>query len=222
MRIAKEAFPIVIVVAIVTAALSFLLTPWIAPAGLVALLFTLWFFRDPERRTPADADAMISPADGRIIRTGPDLISIFMNVFNVHVCRAPVAGTVVSIEHHVGRFLAAYKDEASEHNERLAVVLEEGQRRLRFTLVAGLVARRIVPKIERGQRLAAGQRIGLIQFGSRVDVQLPPGAEVGVEIGQHVRAGETPIARLARVGRKVGAAEAEFRYSGEMVIEGSN
>jgi len=168
---------------------------WLALPGLLALAFTLWFFRDPERRTPEGAALVISPADGRIIKAGPARISVFMNVFNVHVCRAPVAGEVESADHHDGKFMAAWDDHASEHNERVAIALRDGSVRILFTLVAGLVARRIVCKVKAGQRVAAGERIGLIQFGSRVDVDLPEGSEVAVAIGDRVTAGETVIAR---------------------------
>jgi phosphatidylserine decarboxylase len=199
--VAKESLPIAAVIAVAAAAGGFLIHAAVAAAGLPALLFTLWFFRDPERATPRAPDALISPADGRIIRVGPDKVSIFMNVFDVHVCRAPFAGTVETADHHPGRFLAAYKDRASEHNERVSIVLANGARRLRFTLVAGLVARRIVCKVAPGQRLEAGQRVGLIQFGSRVDVDLPADAEVTVVRGQRVKAGETPIIRLRGAGQ---------------------
>ncbi len=194
--VAKESLPIVAVIAVAAAAGGFLIHPAVAAAGLPALLFTLWFFRDPERATPHEPDALISPADGRIIRVGPDKVSIFMNVFDVHICRAPIAGTVETVDHQPGRFLAAYKERASEHNERVSIVLANGPRRLRFTLVAGLIAQRIVCKVTPGQRLEAGQRVGLIQFGSRVDVDLPADADVTVVQGQRVKAGETPIIRL--------------------------
>ncbi len=172
------------------------------PGGILFvgfLLFTLWFFRDPERKTPGDPDAMISPADGRIIRADSERISIFMNVFNVHVCRAPMAGRVVEVTHTPGRFLSAFKDAASEQNERASIDLDldSRERNLRFTLVAGLIARRIVCRVGEGRRLAAGERVGLIRFGSRVDVDLPPGAESTVGVGDRVVAGESILARLA-------------------------
>ena len=117
---------------------------------LAFLLFTLWFFRDPERRTPGDDDALIAPADGRIIRAGPEGISIFMNVFNVHVCRAPRGGQVLAVEHSPGRFLAAYKDDAPLHNERTTIVVANGGREQRFTLIAGLIAPLILELLEIG------------------------------------------------------------------------
>ncbi len=172
---------------------------WVAALPAVAfLLFTLWFFRDPERDVPQEAGLLVSPADGRIIRARPDRISIFMNVFNVHVCRAPAAGTVRSVSHHPGRFLAAWRDEATEQNERVVVDLDVEDGRLRFTLVAGLVARRILCSLEPGQVLARGERIGLIRFGSRVDVDLPDGWVPGVKLRQRTTSGETPIANRKR------------------------
>lgn len=202
MRIARESLPISAGLLLLAAAISFL-HPGLMLVPLAGLLFTLWFFRDPERRTPEDHGAMFSPADGRVIRVGAERISIFLNVFNVHVCRAPIGGEVHEVEHVAGRFLAAMKDGASEHNERTSIVLADGERRIRFTLVAGLVARRIVCKVVRGQRLKAGERVGLIQFGSRVDVALPKGALVLVRQHQRVVAGETVLARLPASGGAV-------------------
>jgi phosphatidylserine decarboxylase len=174
---------------------GWLLHPWAAAPWAVLVVFTLWFFRDPERRPPDDPSAWVSPADGRVIRTGPDRVSVFMNVFDVHVCRAPTAGKVVTADHRSGGFVAAWRDDASEHNERLHIELQLDGTRARFTLVAGLVARRIVEWVEVGQSVERGERIGLIRFGSRVDVDLPPGAEVAVEVGDRVVAGETVLLR---------------------------
>jgi phosphatidylserine decarboxylase len=172
--------------------------PWLAVLPVLLLAFTLWFFRDPERRTPDDPAALISPADGRVIRVDPARISIFLNVFNVHVCRTPIAGRVESVVHTKGRFLAAFKDEASEQNERAVLEVAGGGHRIRFTLVAGLVARRILTWVAEGRTLQAGERIGLIRFGSRVDIDLPADTTPGVSVGDRVVAGETVIARLAR------------------------
>ena len=191
----REALPFVVVLAAV-AVVTGLWLPWLAILPGAALVFTLWFFRDPERRAPSDPDAIVSPADGRVIRVDERRISVFLNVFNVHVCRSPVAGKVNSIVHTPGRFLAAFKDEASEHNERTAIDIETTDHPVRLTLVAGLIARRIVPWIEESQELAVGQRVGLIRFGSRADIDLPPGSTPCVAIGERVVAGETVLARL--------------------------
>ena len=200
MKIAPQAYPYAAALGLLTLALAVLWHPAAGAPPLLLLLFTLWFFRDPERDVPRDAGAVISPADGRVIQAGPRRISIFMNVFNVHICRAPTAGRVDSVEHRPGSFGAAFRDEASEHNERTAVELAYEDRRIVFTLVAGLVARRIVCRLEAGQHVEAGQRIGLIQFGSRVDVDLPPGASIEVGLRDRVVGGETVIARFEREG----------------------
>lgn len=196
MRVARESWPLVAALALLAAAVGFLLHPLAALPVLAAAGFTLWFFRDPERETPREPDALVSPADGRVITAGPRAISIFMNVFDVHVCRAPTGGRVESLKHEPGRFLAAFRDEASEQNERVSILLTDGPRQVRCTLVAGLIARRIVCKVAAGQRLEAGERVGLIQFGSRVDVALPEGSRILAGTGQKVLAGETVLARL--------------------------
>jgi len=196
-KIAREALPFALVLAVVSLAGAWWLHPLAALPGALLLGFVLWFFRDPERETPRQDGLFVSPADGRIIRAGPQRTSVFMAVFNVHICRAPCDGRIESVESHRGRFAAAFHDHASEHNERVSIVLVDEERRMRFTLVAGLIARRIVCKVASGQRLVAGQRVGLIRFGSRVDVDLPSGAEVLVSQGERVVAGETPIARLS-------------------------
>jgi phosphatidylserine decarboxylase len=160
------------------------------------LVFTLNFFRDPERRTPDAENAVISPADGRVIKASEGRISIFMNVFDVHVCRAPVAGRVTSVAHEPGRFLAAMKDEASEQNERTTVVVQpDDGAPVKFVLVAGLIARRIVCRVAAGDTLRAGERVGIIRFGSRVDLDLPSGTVPSVRIGDRVVAGESVVAR---------------------------
>jgi len=171
--------------------------PWLAVVPAALLLFTLNFFRDPERRTPADGNALISPADGKIIRADRGRISIFMNVFDVHACRSPAAGRVASVRHVDGAFLAAFKDASSDHNERTTIVVApEAGSPVAFTLVAGLVARRIVCRTVEGRAVRAGERVGLIRFGSRVDLDLPPGAAPAVALGDRVVGGETVLARL--------------------------
>ncbi len=171
-------------------------TPLASIPLLVVLGFVLWFFRDPEREPPDRPGILVSPADGRVLVADARRVSIFMNVFDVHVCRAPMAGRVASVEHLPGRFAAAFRDVASERNERAAILIEDGAARLRFTLVAGLVARRIVCRVRPGDALTIGERVGLIRFGSRVDVDLPPGASPAVRVGDRVVAGISVIADL--------------------------
>jgi phosphatidylserine decarboxylase len=195
-RFARDAFPIaggLLVAAVVLG----LWSAWLAllPAGLLA--FTLFFFRDPERTPPADAGAVLAPADGRVVRADAARVSIFLSVFNVHVCRTPVAGRVASVQHVRGRFIAAFRDAASEHNERAVIAIDAGGHSLVFAMVAGLVARRIVCRVGVGDALRAGDRVGLIRFGSRVDVDLPAGVTPCVRVGDRVVAGESVLARMA-------------------------
>mgnify|MGYP001056073133 CR=1 FL=1 len=179
---------------------------------------TIWvfaFFRDPVRSVPQDDRAIIAPADGLItlIQTvnpppemlGPDKlgdqpmtrISIFMSVFDVHVNRTPISGTIKDVVYISGKFINADLDKASEDNERQHILVERADGvRIGFTQIAGLVARRIVPFVKKGDIVAAGQRIGLIRFGSRVDVYLPHGTEPKVALGTHTVAGETVLAVL--------------------------
>lgn len=194
MKFAREVVPFA-ASAILVAIAAWFIHPWAALPAVLLLLFVLWFFRDPERTTPDDPHAVVSPADGKIIGVGGRRVSIFLNVFDVHVCRSPIRGSVQAVERTPGRFLAAYRDEAAEHNERVEIRLADGERRLCFALVAGLVARRIVCRVAAGDSLRAGQRVGMIRFGSRVDVDLPEGSFPAVSVGQRVRAGETIIGR---------------------------
>ena len=174
-------------------------------------LFALWFFRDPERLAPSDPGAVISPADGSIIAVdqvaSPRLldqpmtrVSVFMSVFNVHVNRAPLSGRVERTEYNPGKFFAANLDKASLDNEQNAVVLRDAQgQKVMFVQIAGLIARRIVCYINPGDDVVRGQRIGLIRFGSRLDVYLPTDATIEVTMGQKVRAGETILGKLSQV-----------------------
>jgi phosphatidylserine decarboxylase len=207
MRLDKAVWPFAVGLAALGWVCGWLVQPWVALIPASGLLFVLYFFRDPRRITPADLRALISPADGTIVEAGPDRIAIFLSVFNVHVCRAPMSGRVAHIEHSPGRFLAAYREEASTQNERTAIVLEREGRQLTFVLIAGLVARRIVCRVKPGQNLAAGERVGLIRFGSRAEVELPPNSCVAVRPKQRVRAGETILAHLPAPGENHGRGE---------------
>ncbi len=181
--------------------------PWATPVPVAALLFVLWFFRDPERTTAAGENALISPADGKVVEIatvdepnhieGPATkIAIFMSVFDVHVNRMPAAGTVDWIRHEPGRFLNALRPEASVQNERVLLALHDAEGRpVLVKLIAGLVARRIVCRVRPGDTLSRGRRVGMIKFGSRVEVFTPAGAglEVTTRLGQKVRAGVTAL-----------------------------
>ncbi len=201
---------------------------WAVLGWLLALL-TGWialFFRDPARTTPAGDDLLVSPADGMVsmVATVPvprqlagegalgelvaTRVSIFMNVFDVHVNRAPCAGTVSRIVYVPGKFLNADLDKASDDNERQYFLIERSDgARVGFTQIAGLVARRIVRFVDPGERVVAGQRVGLIRFGSRVDVYLPAGFAVEVLPGQRTVAGETVLARRGGAGVTVGVTQ---------------
>lgn len=167
--------------------------PLLAPAA-----FSAWFFRDPDR-TPPPGNVAVSPADGKVTAVRPEAgltrISIFMNVFDVHVNRAPIAGTIEHVKYTKGRFKPAQRDECGDVNEQNLVVIRGEGTEVAFKQVAGLIARRIVFNKRPGDRVAAGERVGLIKFGSRVDVML--GAEWKIEAvpGRRVRAGESIIAR---------------------------
>lgn len=193
------------------------------PMGLLVLCI-LAFFRDPQRVTPQGDKFVVAPADGLVtliqkvqpprelamddgsggarLGEGPvTRISIFMSVFDVHINRAPIGGTVRRVIYIPGRFVNADLDKASEENERQHILIERGDgTAIGFTQIAGLIARRIVPFVKPGDMLAAGQRVGLIRFGSRVDVYLPEGTEPRVILGQKVIAGETVLAELGDQG----------------------
>jgi phosphatidylserine decarboxylase len=174
---------------------------------VLAVGFCLWFFRDPERAAPAGDGLVISPADGRIVAVVPEReerylhalatrVSIFMSPLDVHVNRSPVTGTVRQVQHTEGKFRAAFSDKSSLDNERNAVVLESGGKRFLMVQIAGALARRIVCHVAPGDRLERGQRFGMIMFGSRVDVFLPPGVQPTVSKGERVRAGLSVLGRV--------------------------
>ena len=186
-----------------------------APLGWIGLGLTVWcyyFFRDPERITPTRPGLIVSPADGVVSQIGPAAppaelglgaapmlrVSVFMNVFDCHVNRAPIAGVLEKLAYRPGKFLNASLDKASEDNERNGMVLRlEDGRPLAVVQIAGLVARRILCEVAEGATLATGQRFGMIRFGSRLDVYLPEGVAPLVAVGQGMIAGETVLADLA-------------------------
>jgi phosphatidylserine decarboxylase len=206
--IAREGWPFVALAA-VAAAGSAAAGWWaLAAVAFVALAFVVQFFRDPPRTVPQQGNAVLSPADGKIVKVetarDPYLdrdavkISVFMNVFNVHSNRSPVDGTVVAAWYHAGSFLNAALDKSSLENERSALHLRTGDGRdVTCVQIAGLIARRILCYAKPGDRLARGQRYGFIRFGSRVDVYLAPGSVPRVAVGDVVYATETILAELA-------------------------
>jgi phosphatidylserine decarboxylase len=206
-----------VVIAAAIALIFYWVVDWDALGWIMAGI-TLWvaaFFRDPIRTTPKGDTLVVSPADGLVtmiasVPPPPELVgedglppepctrvSIFMSVFDVHINRAPIAGTVTKVVYIAGKFLNADLDKASEDNERNHFLIEAHDgTRIAFTQIAGLIARRIVPWAKAGDRVTAGQRVGLIRFGSRVDVYLPAGTSSQVLLGQRAIAGETVIAKL--------------------------
>lgn len=185
---------------------AWLAGPWVsAPLWLLAA-FCLYFFRDPDRQIPAGTVA-VSPADGKVVAVKPESptasrISIFLNIFDVHVNRAPIGGVVCNVEYRKGRFLVASREEASSRNEQNIVTVQGDGTCVIFKQIAGLIARRIVCTKKTGDRVAAGERIGLIKFGSRVDVLLGPEWEIVVKPGMRVAGGSSILAR--RLDREEG------------------
>lgn len=189
------------------------------PLGWIGVGLTIWcyyFFRDPDRVTPARPGLVVSPADGIVSLIEPAIppvelgmpgapltrVSVFMSVFNCHVNRSPVAGEVAAVSYRAGRFFNASLDKASVHNERNSLRIRMGDGRdLAVVQIAGLVARRILCFVKPGDGLAAGERFGLIRFGSRLDVYLPPGVAPLVSVGQTMVAGETVLADLDATAR---------------------
>jgi phosphatidylserine decarboxylase len=174
---------------------------WPAATALGAMtLCFLAFFRDPDRVAPVVTGAVLAPADGRVMRVveiddpwvGRAVrVSIFLSPLDVHVNRSPVAALVEGVQHAAGRFLAAYRDEASELNERCTLALQGEAARVGVKQIAGVLARRIVCRVRQGDKLQAGERYGLIRFGSRTDLVVPRGTEIRVRVGDRVRGGET-------------------------------
>jgi phosphatidylserine decarboxylase len=213
-----------VVVGILLAAVALTVLTWVitdvklvrAAVSIVALLaiaFTLYFFRDPDRTTPAGDELIISPADGTVVQVvrveeteylkGPALqISVFMSPLNVHVNRFPITGTVGFFRHVEGEFLVAFDDKSSSRNERTLIGIERGPVKLLFKQIAGFVARRIVAELKVGDPARAGERFGMIKIGSRVDVLIPVDAEVRVASGEKTVAGETVLAVLPRNGAR--------------------
>ncbi len=185
---------------------AWLLPGWAALVLLVLPVAIALFFRDPERSAPAAADAVLSPADGQVMHAGParpdeapagswQQVTIFLSLFDVHINRTPVSGRVARVEYVPGTFHAAFKAEA-HRNERSEIWLDHDGVIVVVRQVVGVLARRVVCRVAPGDRLEAGQRIGLMKFGSRMDVFVPPAATIVVKAGDRVRAGESVVARL--------------------------
>lgn len=203
--VALEGLPYIIISAFVTLLFAVLGFWFMTMVMLGVTLFIGHFFRDPERVGPEDAEAVSSPADGKVIKIAREedpitgeprqVVAIFMNVFDVHVNRMPVSGKVETIRYIPGKFINASFDKAHKDNERnIVVVTGKGNQRFTMVQIAGLIARRIVCRVEPQDKLKRGERFGLIKFGSRVDLYIPDGYMPVVSIGQRVVAGETALA----------------------------
>ncbi len=206
--IARPGYPLIFAAAFTTAVLALLGLTCLALTALAVTFFICWFFRDPDRLTPRGEGIVVSPADGRIVAAGQTdgspffegtctKISIFMSVFNVHVNRIPYEGTVTEVRYHPGKFFNASLDKSSKENEHNAVFIETPDGKKICTVqVAGLIARRIICNIQKGDPVVRGRRFGMICFGSRLDVYLPPAFRIEVAVGDNVKAGTTVLGGL--------------------------
>ena len=176
---------------------------------IVLAIFFLWFFRDPSRTVPTDPGLIVSPGDGKVEELEwiefPDggrlRVTIFLNVFDVHVNRVPVGGIVTLSEHNEGQFMNAMKPESAIHNEQTLITIDAGEYTVSFKQIAGLLARRIVNNLKVGDRVERGQRMGLIKFGSRVDVLMPAETTPQVKVGDRVKGGSSILGRLPQGGK---------------------
>ena len=208
--------------AVAAALLGWLAGPlWALPACLLAFFF-LWFFRDPERVVPDSAGAVVSPADGKVTEVSSILmngvprtrISIFLSVFDVHVNRSPLAGVIRDVHYQKGKFLNAMNPASAEHNEQNAVTVEGEGQTVIFKQIAGLLARRIVFTKKVGDVVGRGERVGLIKFGSRVDVLLAASATAQIKVGDRVKGGSSVLAYLDRASGSLAPVEAETTRQG--------
>jgi phosphatidylserine decarboxylase len=200
----RDAYYYAIPLLAAAALIGWLTSPlWALPAVLLALFF-LWFFRDPDRPIPNEAGALVSPADGKVTDIAPVTsngdsrlrISIFLNVFDVHVNRSPIGGIIREVRYHKGKFVNAMNSASAEQNEQNVVTVEGDGQTVVFKQIAGLLARRIVFNKKVGDHVERGERVGLIKFGSRVDVLLDPFAALEVKIGDRVKGGSSVLAYL--------------------------
>ncbi|MBI2840849.1 MAG: phosphatidylserine decarboxylase family protein [Acidobacteria bacterium] len=203
---AKEGIPFLVASLLVAGFFFATAHPRVGAAFLIPTLFIAYFFRDPDRHPPEGEGLLLSPADGKVIGienvgtspTGASAlkVSIFLSVFDVHINRAPVAGRIDRIDYQKGRFLIASDDDASAQNERNTFVLDTRHGRIAFSQVAGMIARRIVCWKKPADAVVQGEKVGMIRFGSRVDLYVPPAAKLDVRIGDRVKGGETIIGRV--------------------------
>ena len=207
MRIDPAGWPFVIGGLVVAIVAAFFAGTVYGLVLLVLTIFFLFFFRDPERRIDAPPEAVLSPADGRVMLAGPSTaqafpalkwqqISIFLSPMDVHINRMPVSGRIVKVDYHPGRFMPAFKAEAGDLNEFTEVTVDHGGQPIVFRQIVGILARRIVCRVKQGDYVKAGARMGVMKFGSRMDVFLPLSAEIHVAVNQKVVGGQTVVATL--------------------------
>lgn len=194
----KDAYPFLIPLLFLTALFIWNEVLWLSAVFFILSAFVAYFFRNPNRSIPDDPDVIVSPADGKVIRLERQgdqwNLSIFLSIFDVHVNRAPIEGTIVRKDYRPGKFRLAFDERASVENEKVTITIE-GERKLTFSLIAGLVARRIRVWKNEGDHVKKGDRIGLIRFGSRVDVTFPPECDIVVTKGDRVYGGSSVLAR---------------------------
>ncbi len=207
MKLASEGYPFILVFGFATGVAAYLGGLLFAFVPFLLMLFMCYFFRDPERDVPSERDVFVSPADGKVflvrdvreekyLHTETKEVSIFMSPLDVHVNRAPCDGTVKKVTRNKGRFAAAYREDSSLTNENIEVVLETAYGDIMLRQVAGFVARRAVCRKKEGDRLARGDRYGMIKFSSRLDIYLPRNSTIAVKVGDRVKAGETVVAKV--------------------------
>jgi phosphatidylserine decarboxylase len=192
------------------------------PAFLLAIFF-LWFFRDPERTISSDPGAIVSPADGKVTDISLLMIdgaarmriSIFLNVFNVHVNRSPISGVIRDVLYKKGQYLNAMNPASAAMNEQNIVTVEGDGQTVEFKQIAGLLARRIVFNMKVGDQVARGERVGLIKFGSRVDISVDPSAKLQIQVGDHVKGGSSVLAYFPVTGSLMGTVSAQTRQGAQ-------
>ena len=206
--VARAGYPYIFASAFATAVFALLGVSFLAIVGLIVTGFICWFFRDPDRLVPSGEGLIVSPADGKVVKVEKvgetphfegacTRISVFMSVFNVHVNRSPHEGVIRKIVYHPGKFFSANLDKASADNEHNALLLETPDgKQLGCVQIAGLVARRIICAIQTGDSIGRGQRFGMICFGSRLDIYLPPESQIRVSVGDKVQAGSSVLGKF--------------------------
>jgi phosphatidylserine decarboxylase len=204
--VAREGWPFILPL-LGAALLALALIPVVGWVLLALAAFVAYFFRDPERQIPQTPGLLLAPADGKIVAIQPQgegngqpagtMVSVFLSVFDVHINRTPVAGTVTDVRYSAGKFLPAFRSDASTANEQNEITFHTGDMQIVVRQIAGILARRIVCWVKRGDRVAAGERFGLIRFGSRVDVLIPPEFVLHAHLGQRIRGGQSILASLS-------------------------